>query len=119
MRPPPPYPAQRALVEHDWPDDHDVRVRMGLHTGEAIVTEDGYTGIDVHRAARISSAGHGGQILASATTHATAPDVTMRDLGTHRLAGFPSRSTSFSCSPTGCHAISRRCATRSRCSATR
>ncbi len=81
--------AQRSLVEHEWPDGHDVRIRMGLHTGEAIITEDGYTGIDVHRAARIGSAGHGGQILASAATHTTAPGVTMRDLGIHRLAGLP------------------------------
>ncbi len=62
--------AQRALIEHEWPDGHDVRVRMGIHTGAALVTEDGYTGIDVHRAARIGSAGHGGQILVSAPTQA-------------------------------------------------
>ena len=81
--------AQRALIEHEWAGVNPVRVRMGLHTGEAIVTEDGYTGIDVHRAARIGSAGHGGQILASAATHGSVPSATMRDLGIHRLAGLP------------------------------
>ena len=81
--------AQRALVEHSWPGGHDVRVRMGLHTGAVIVTEDGYTGIDVHRAARIGSAGHGGQILLSEATRALLRDAATRDLGTHRLAGLP------------------------------
>ena len=57
--------AQRSLIEHSWPEGHDVRVRMGLHSGEPIMTDEGYTGIDVHRAARIGSAGHGGQILVS------------------------------------------------------
>jgi DNA-binding NarL/FixJ family response regulator/class 3 adenylate cyclase len=80
---------QRSLVEHEWPDGHDVRVRMGIHTGEALFTEDGYTGIDVHRAARIGSAGHGGQILISATANTALTDVQTRDLGTHRLAGLP------------------------------
>ncbi len=60
--------AQRALVEADWGDGRDVRVRMGVHAGEAFVTEDGYTGLDIHRVARIASAGHGGQILISRST---------------------------------------------------
>jgi DNA-binding NarL/FixJ family response regulator/class 3 adenylate cyclase len=81
--------AQRTLVEHRWPGGHDVRIRMGLHTGAVIVTEDGYTGIDVHRAARIGSAGHGGQILVSEATRALLHDAATRDLGTHRLAGLP------------------------------
>jgi DNA-binding NarL/FixJ family response regulator/class 3 adenylate cyclase len=80
--------AQRALVEHGWPGGRDVRVRMGIHIGEPLVTEDGYTGIDVHRAARIGSAGHGGQILLSST--ACQPSAfAVRDLGSHRLAGLP------------------------------
>src|SRR5215208_156266 len=62
--------AQRALRAHAWPDGTDVRVRMGLHTGEPTVGEEGYLGIDVVRAARISAAGHGGQILISETTRA-------------------------------------------------
>jgi len=80
---------QRGLIEHAWPGGQDVRVRMGIHTGDAILTEDGYTGIDVHRAARIGSAGHGGQILVSAPAHAALGNVTTRDLGAHRLAGLP------------------------------
>jgi class 3 adenylate cyclase len=62
--------AQRALGAHDWPGDSEVRVRMGIHTGEPHVGEEGYLGLDVVRAARICSAGHGGQILLSETTRA-------------------------------------------------
>src|SRR2546429_5497062 len=62
--------AQRALAEHAWPRDSQVKVRMGLHTGEPTVGDEGYLGIDVVRAARICSAGHGGQILISETTRA-------------------------------------------------
>jgi len=62
-----------------------VRVRMGLHTGEPVVTEEGYVGIDVHRAARIASAGHGGQVLVSQTTRDLAGGDDLRDLGEHRL----------------------------------
>jgi class 3 adenylate cyclase len=62
--------AQRALIKHDWPDGAQVRVRMGLHTGEPSLGEEGYLGLDVVRAARICSAGHGGQILLSETTRA-------------------------------------------------
>jgi class 3 adenylate cyclase len=62
--------AQRALRAHAWPQGKDVRVRMGLHTGEPSVGDEGYVGIDVVRAARISAAGHGGQILISETTRA-------------------------------------------------
>jgi class 3 adenylate cyclase len=62
--------AQRALASHSWPEAEDLRVRMSVHTGEPVVGEEGYVGIDVHRAARICSAGHGGQVLLSATTAA-------------------------------------------------
>jgi class 3 adenylate cyclase len=62
--------AQRALAAHTWPDGAELRVRMSLHTGEPVVGEEGYVGIDVHRAARICAAGHGGQVLLSATTAA-------------------------------------------------
>src|SRR5207237_1322824 len=62
--------AQRALGGHAWPEGAEVRVRMGLHTGEPTVGEEGYLGLDVVRAARICSAGHGGQILMSKTTRA-------------------------------------------------
>ena len=62
--------AQRALATHSWPEDKEVRVRMGIHTGEPSLGEEGYLGLDVVRAARICSAGHGGQILLSETTRA-------------------------------------------------
>jgi predicted ATPase len=62
-----------------------IRVRMGLHTGEPLVTEEGYVGIDVHRAARIAAAGHGGQILVSQSTRDLAGSDGLRDLGEHRL----------------------------------
>ncbi len=60
--------AQRELAAHDWPQGVVVRVRMGLHTGEPIQVRTGYVGMDVHRAARIAAAGHGGQVLVSQTT---------------------------------------------------
>ena len=82
--------AQRELSTHDWPDGVDVKVRMGLHTGEPTVGEEGYLGMDVVRAARICSAGHGGQILLSETTRAlvgnSIPEGTaVRDLGEANL----------------------------------
>src|SRR4029453_11982479 len=60
-------------------------MRMGLHTGEPTVTEEGYIGIDVHRAARIAAAGHGGQILLSQATRDLVGADRLRDLGMHRL----------------------------------
>jgi predicted ATPase/class 3 adenylate cyclase len=82
--------AQRAMATHPWPEGAQVRVRMGLHTGEPSLTAGGYIGLDVHRAARICAAGHGGQILLSQSTcDLVAPDlpedVNLRDLGEHRL----------------------------------
>jgi class 3 adenylate cyclase len=62
--------AQRALRDHEWPEGRVLSVRMGVHTGEPHVGEEGYLGLDVVRAARISAAGHGGQILISETTRA-------------------------------------------------
>ena len=84
---------QRSLREHDWPGQVPLRVRIGLHTGEPERHEDGYIGIDVHRAARIAGTAHGGQIVLSATTRSwwapTAPDYRVRDLGWHRLKDLP------------------------------
>ena len=82
--------AQRALHEHAWPGGHEVLVRMGLHTGEPHVGEEGYLGLDVVRAARISAAGHGGQILVSETTRALIGNqlpegVAVHDLGQQHL----------------------------------
>jgi DNA-binding NarL/FixJ family response regulator/class 3 adenylate cyclase len=80
--------AQRALATHDWPFPGGVRVRIGLHTGTPQLGEEGYTGIDIVRAARICDAGHGGQILVSAATKAALTDVETYDIGTYRLAGL-------------------------------
>jgi class 3 adenylate cyclase len=82
--------AQRELSGHAWPEGVDVRVRMGLHTGEPAVGDEGYTGMDVVRAARIAAVGRGGQVLLSETTRALVgadlPDrVTARPLGERRL----------------------------------
>ncbi|MGQ0549733.1 MAG: tetratricopeptide repeat protein [Armatimonadota bacterium] len=82
--------AQRALTTHPWPKDASLRVRMGLHAGGAVVAAEGYIGLDVHRAARICAAGHGGQILMSEGTRdligpELPEDAGLRDLGLHRL----------------------------------
>ena len=58
--------AQRALTRHPWPEETEMRVRIGIHTGEAtVVADDQYVGLAVHRAARICAAAHGGQVLLS------------------------------------------------------
>ena len=80
--------AQRALAEKAWPGD-PIRVRIGLHTGSPLVTDDGYVGIDVHRASRICAAGHGGQVLLSEHTRADLDDRPLRDLGLYALQDIP------------------------------
>jgi DNA-binding NarL/FixJ family response regulator/class 3 adenylate cyclase len=80
--------AQRRLVAHDWGSDLVVRVRIGLHTGEPLLTEEGYTGVDVHRVARVASAGHGGQILLTEPTRARCDEVETLDLGLYRFPGL-------------------------------
>ena len=82
--------AQRALATHAWPEGGEVRVRMGISTGEASLENGRYVGFAVHRAARIAAAGHGGQILLSSTTRdVVEPDLDaglmIRDLGQRRL----------------------------------
>ncbi|HZM22178.1 MAG TPA: hypothetical protein VFC02_10560, partial [Anaerolineales bacterium] len=82
--------AQRALASHSWLHNEPLRVRMGLHTGEPLIASTGYVGMDVHRAARIGDAAHGGQVLLSQTTRELVirdlpKGVTIRDLGEHRL----------------------------------
>ena len=81
--------AQRAISEHDWPDGVELRVRMGIHSGEARRSGEGYVGLDVHRAARIADAAHGGQILLSEATRALVPHTRVRALGEHRLKDLP------------------------------
>jgi len=82
--------AQRSLASHPWPGPLPVRVRMGLHTGEPTIAAGSYVGLDVHRAARICAAAHGGQVLLSQTAgeivrHSLPEGVSLRDLGAHQL----------------------------------
>jgi predicted ATPase/class 3 adenylate cyclase len=84
---------QRALTSTEWPSGADVRVRMGLHLGEAKRRGADYVGLEVHRAARIAAAGHGGQVLVSPSIAAVAGDrlpqgLSLRDLGEFRLKDF-------------------------------
>jgi DNA-binding NarL/FixJ family response regulator/class 3 adenylate cyclase len=76
--------AQEALAKHDWPRTA-VRARIGLHTGTPLATDDGYVGLDVHRASRIADAGHGGQIVISARTATLLDGHEVRDLGLYAL----------------------------------
>jgi YVTN family beta-propeller protein len=82
---------QLALLSHPWPDGVELKVRMGLHTGQAVASGGRYTGLAVHRAARIGAAGHGGQVLVSQATQTLLEDeeedlhVFLRDLGEQRL----------------------------------
>jgi predicted ATPase/class 3 adenylate cyclase len=85
--------AQRGLAANDWSPGPPVRVRMGAHTGDGALGGDDYAGIDVHRAARIADAAHGGQVLLSDATrglvqHALPAGTSLRDLGAHHLRGI-------------------------------
>lgn len=95
--------AQRELHDYNWPTGFPLRVRIGLHCGEPTPTTEGYVGLDLHRCARLMSAGHGGQILLSGAA-ATAAGATvagatvagalsshleLRDLGEHQLKDLP------------------------------
>jgi predicted ATPase/class 3 adenylate cyclase len=77
---------QRALATHDWPEGNEIRVRMGLHTGEPRPVDGNYVGLDVHTAARVMAAGHGGQVVVSAATRSLLGNgFELRDLGEHLL----------------------------------
>ncbi len=91
---------QRALFTAHWPDQACVRVRVGIHTGEPRPAEEGYIGLDVHHAARIMSAAHGGQTLLSQVTrdlvaNELSDKVTLRDLGEYRLKDIAGLSHLF------------------------
>ncbi|HEY8170046.1 MAG TPA: adenylate/guanylate cyclase domain-containing protein [Candidatus Limnocylindria bacterium] len=80
--------AQRMLAAHEWPDANDVRVRIGIHTTEAIATDEGYIGIGVHTGARICAAAHGGQVLLSQTASELVAEehgIELIELGSFRL----------------------------------
>jgi DNA-binding NarL/FixJ family response regulator/class 3 adenylate cyclase len=80
--------AQRGMRDATWPEDLDVRVRIGVHTGTPSFGEEGYTGLDIVRAARIAQSAHGAQIVASAATVAPLEGVPMRNLGEHLMEGL-------------------------------
>ena len=101
---------QRAMLSHDWPADALMRVRIGLHTGEAVLRDGHYIGQEVHRASRICEAGHGGQIVLSQPTaelvRAVLPnDLTLLDLGEHRLNGLSHSHRLFQLSAPGLNAV--------------
>ena len=77
--------AQRAHAAYEWPGGENVRVRMGLHTGEPAVDAEGYLGVDVVRAARLSAAGSGGHVLLSETTRALVGSSVPRGVSVHPL----------------------------------
>jgi predicted ATPase/class 3 adenylate cyclase len=78
--------AQAGVAAHAWPDGHEFRVRMGLHTGEPLLAPPKYVGLDVHKAARLMAAGHGGQVLFSQSTRdLVGNEFELRDLGEHRF----------------------------------
>ena len=84
---------QRAMVEGPWPDDLEVRVRAGIHSGRPTLTETGYVGLAVHAAARICYGAHGGQIVLSSAVRAALDDplvggVKLRSLGSWRFQGL-------------------------------
>jgi class 3 adenylate cyclase/CheY-like chemotaxis protein len=88
--------AQHAISSHAWPKNAELRIRMGMHTGEAIYADKDYLGVDVHKAARICFAGHGGQILISEATHELVPEeLERRELGAYRLRGLPTPERIF------------------------
>src|SRR3954470_3269731 len=78
--------AQRALAGHEWAEGEQIRVRIGLHTGEPRVVDGRYVGLDGHHAARVMAVAHGGQVLLSEPTRTLLESETrVRDLGEHRL----------------------------------
>lgn len=97
---------QAALAAHVWPHGEQVRVRMGVHTGEPRIHEGEYWGPDVHYAARVASAARGGQVLVSSATAALVPDAELTSVGRHRLKDFTQPRELFALGP-GPHPVPR------------
>ena len=92
--------AQQGLATFEWPGGEQVRVRMGIHTGSPSVHDGSYVGMDVHRAARIAGAAHGGQVVVSSATAELVrgglkKGVRLRDLGSQRLKDLPTPERIF------------------------
>lgn len=107
--------AQRALAAEPWPEGAEVRVRMGVHSGEARTHAGSLLGIDINRAARIAAVAHGGQVLVSEVARSLVRDEGQAESrsaisGATASRTWTSRSTCTSWSPTGSAASSRRCA---------
>jgi predicted ATPase/class 3 adenylate cyclase len=101
--------AQRALAEARWADGDPMRVRMGVHTGSPIIHDGGYVGMDVHRAARIASAAHGGQVVVSAAVaelagRSLADGAMLTNLGLHHLKDIALPERLFQVTGDGLHA---------------
>lgn len=101
--------AQRRLGVSAWPGGEPVRVRMGAHTGAPTVHNGAYVGMDVHRAARIAAAAHGGQLVLSAATAALVAEelpegLLLRDLGEHQLKDLGRRERLFQVTGVGLQA---------------
>jgi DNA-binding NarL/FixJ family response regulator/class 3 adenylate cyclase len=92
---------QREHDSHPWPAGRDVRVRVGIHTGEPAIEDDDYVGIDVHHVARLCAAGHGGQVLLSKAAVDILDDVPVKDLGEHELKGLKGPQRIFQLVPPG------------------
>lgn len=91
---------QRTLAEEPWPEPGEVRLRIGIHTGAPEVGTEGYVGPDVHRASRICSAAHGGQVIVSESTRDLVGDqpargIRLQPVGSHQLRDLPSRASLF------------------------
>ena len=99
--------AQRALLAHSWPDGVAVQSRMGLHTGEPLSAGTTYVGMDVHRAARICAAGHGGQILVTDSIRSLRGLMTPAGLAAYQAAA--GRQTLAARTSTGRPTFRRRC----------
>ena len=115
--------AQRALVAERWAVPGGLRVRMGLHTGDAVARDGDYYGPATNRAARVMAAAHGEQVVVSHATEEivrdTLPDeVALLDLGEHRLPDLARPSASSRSSPPGCATTSPRSGRWTRCPAT-
>jgi class 3 adenylate cyclase len=101
--------AQEALAGHEWPRGMEIRVRVGVHTGEPRLIEGRYVGLDVHRAARVMAAGHGGQVLLSqATRDLVDARFNLCDLGEHRLKDLSEPQRLYQLLIEGCPMSSRR-----------
>lgn len=91
---------QRALGKRAWPDEVQVRVRMGIHSGRPTLTDVGYIGLAVHTTARVCAAAHGGQIVVSSRTRGAVGSpmpagIRFRTLGRYRLPNLPALETLF------------------------